>query len=66
MTQEELNQLPVVQDAANRGVTAEIEGDVVVLCDRSGYTLPQQTMRVSPEEVEQTLREALDHPYRPK
>jgi hypothetical protein len=65
MNQDELNQLKVVQDAASRGVTSEVEGDIVVLFDSAGYTLPQRTMRVAPEEVEQTLQNALDHPYWP-
>jgi hypothetical protein len=63
MTQEELNQLEIVKDAASRGVTAEIEGDEVVLFDGAGYTLPERTMRVAPDEVEETLKKALDHPY---
>lgn len=66
MNQEELNQLEVVKDAVFRGVTAEVEGDEVVLFDGAGYTLPERTMRVAPDEVEQILRKALDHPYRPK
>lgn len=65
MTQDELNQLDVVKDAASRGVTAEVEGDQVVLFDGAGYTLPQQTMRVSPDKVEETLQHALEHPYWP-
>ena len=65
MNQHELNQLDVVQDAASRGVTAEIEGDQVVLFDGAGYTLPERTMHVSPEDVEEVLQNALDNPYWP-
>jgi hypothetical protein len=65
MNQDELNQLPIVQDAASRGVTAEVEGNVVVLFDGAGYTLSERTMRVAPDKVEETLQQALDHPYWP-